>query len=57
LQVPWPWLAPIDADFPIVTAQKLLIGTFFIALLAFGIAGIAFLIRRAPRHKSAAPEW
>jgi hypothetical protein len=56
LQVPWPWLAPIDADFPIATAQKLLIGTFFIALLAFGIAGIAFLIRRAPRHKPAAPE-
>lgn len=57
LQVPWPWLAPIDADFPIATAQKLLIGTFFIALLAFGIAGIAFVIRRAPRTSRQPLNW
>jgi hypothetical protein len=47
---------PIDADVPVATAQKLLIGTFFIALLGFGAAAIAFVIRRAPRQSAPAPE-
>lgn len=56
LQAPWPWRVPIDADLPIATAQKLLVGTFFIALLAFGAAAIAFVVRRTPRHGAPAPE-
>jgi hypothetical protein len=54
LPVPWPWLVPAT-DFSIAAAQDFLIGMFFVALLVFGVLGIAYLIRQRLRHKPVAP--
>jgi hypothetical protein len=57
LPVPWPWLVPIATDgFSIATVRDLLIGVFFVAILVFGVLGIACIIQKSLRHKSVAPE-
>ncbi len=56
LPVPWPWLVPIATDFRIETTRDLLIGVFFVAVLVFGVLGIACLIQKRLRHKPVAPE-
>jgi hypothetical protein len=56
LPVPWPWLAPIATDFPIATVQNFLIGMFFVAVLVFGVVGLACIIQKRLRRKPVAPE-
>jgi hypothetical protein len=56
LPVPWPWLVPTGTAFSIATAQDFLIGMFFVAVLVFGVLGIAWIIRQELRHKPVAPE-
>jgi hypothetical protein len=56
LPVPWPWLVPIETDFPVATVKLFLIGMFFVALLVFGVLGIACIIQKSLRHKAVAPE-
>jgi len=56
LPVPWPWLVPLPAEFPIATAQDVLVGVFFVAILVFGLLGIAFVIQRGLRGKPVSPE-
>jgi hypothetical protein len=56
LPVPWPWLVPIATDFRVETAWKFLVGVFFVAILVFGVLGIACIIHRSLRHKPVAPE-
>ncbi len=56
LQVPWPWLVPLETEFPIAAAQDFLAGMFFIAILGFAALGIAFVIQRRLQHKPVAPE-
>jgi hypothetical protein len=56
LPVPWPWLVPIATDFRTETAWKFLVGGFFVAILAFGLLGVACIIRKSLRQKSVAPE-
>jgi hypothetical protein len=55
LPVPWPWQVEIDTDF-IAAARDFLTGIFFIAILVFGVLGLAFVIRQRLRHKPIAPE-
>jgi hypothetical protein len=62
LPVPWPWLVPIATDFPpatdipIATIQDFLIGIFFVAVLVFGVLGLACIIQKSLRHRPVAPE-
>jgi hypothetical protein len=56
LPVPWPWLISIPTEFPIEIARHFLIGTFFVAILVFGVLGIACIIQKSLRHKPVAPE-
>jgi hypothetical protein len=56
LPVPWPWQVETDPDFPMATARDFLAGIFFIAILVFGVLGLAFVIRQRLRHKPIAPE-
>ena len=56
LPVPWPWLVQLPAKLPIDAAQDFLVGMSFIAILVFGLLGIAYVIRRRLQHKPVAPE-
>jgi hypothetical protein len=56
LPVPWPWLVATNTDFPMEAAQGFLTGIFFIAILVFGLLGLAFVIRQRLRDKPIAPE-
>jgi len=56
LPVPWPWQVDVETDFPLEAARDFLTGIFFIAILVFGVLGLAFVIRQRLRHKPLAPE-
>lgn len=55
LPVPWPWLAqfgeaPIDS-----VVREMLTGMFFIAIVAFGVLGMVWIIRKKLQNKSVSP--
>jgi hypothetical protein len=56
LPVQWPWLVPIATDFGTETVWKFLVGVFFVAILVFGVLGVACIIQKSLRQKSIAPE-
>jgi hypothetical protein len=55
LPVPWPWNTEFDHVSPLEAARGVVIGLFFIAIIAFGVLGIAWAIRQKLRGKFAAP--
>jgi hypothetical protein len=57
LPVPWPWLVAV-ADLPPAKAvADVLTGIFFVALLAFGVSSLAWIIHRALQRRAVAPEF
>jgi hypothetical protein len=56
LPVPWPWQIEMQTDFPMEAARDVLAGIFFIAILVFGVLGLAFVIRQRLRDRPIAPE-
>jgi hypothetical protein len=56
LPVPWPWLVPFADLPPWDAAGAALTGTFFIAILAFGILSLLWVIRRALQQRPIRPE-
>ncbi len=44
LPVPWPWLVQFSTSSLLVVVRNLLIGVFFIAVLAFGVIGIVAML-------------
>jgi hypothetical protein len=55
LPVPWPWLVSVT-QLPPATAADLLTGVFFIAMLAFGVCSIPWIVRQALRQRPVPPE-
>lgn len=55
LPVPWPWLAPFGKAPLDTVVRSVLAGTFFIAILVFGVFGIAWVIRRKFLGQPASP--
>ncbi|HEV7601795.1 MAG TPA: hypothetical protein VGO49_16260 [Bradyrhizobium sp.] len=57
LPVPWPWLVPIT-QLPLATAAAdVLTGMLFIAIIAFGVCSLLWIIRQALRQRPVAPEF
>jgi len=55
--VPWPWLVPVR-QMPMKTAAAhILEGSFFVAILVFGILSTLWVIRQALLRRPAAPEF
>lgn len=55
LPVPWPWLAPFG-QLPILHLLRgMMMGVFFIAIVAFGVMGIAWAIRKKLQGKHLSP--
>lgn len=57
LPVPWPWLVAATDLPPAKVAADILTGIFFVALLAFGVASLAWIIHRALQRRAIAPEF
>ena len=55
LPIPWPWTAPFGKAPFFHSAHYLLVGIFFIALVAFGILGIGWLIKNMRLNNSSHP--
>lgn len=55
LPVPWPWLVPFDQGLTLEMMRGLLIGLFFIAVLAFGVLGIAWVVWQRLRDRPVSP--
>jgi hypothetical protein len=55
LPVPWPWRVPFGQLPPIEAVRGVLLGLFFIAIVAFGILGVAWTICQRLRNKSVSP--
>jgi hypothetical protein len=57
LPVPWPWLVRFS-DVPVWdAAAAALTGAFFIAILAFGLLSVLWIIRRALQQRPVQPEF
>ena len=57
LPVPWPWLVPVR-QLPIKTAAAhILEGSFFVAILVFGILSTLWIIRQTLLRRPVAPEF
>jgi hypothetical protein len=57
LPVPWPWRVPVTQLPPATAAADVLMGIFFIAILAFGVLGVLWIVRQALRQRPVAPEF
>jgi hypothetical protein len=57
LPVPWPWLVPVRKLPPATAATDVLTGVFFVAIVAFGVLSLVWIIRRALQQKPVAPEF
>ena len=55
LPVPWPWLAPFEQLPDIHILRGMMMGVFFIAIVAFGVMGIAWVIRKKLQGKQLSP--
>ena len=55
LSVPWPWLLPFGKLSTVEIMRGMIIGTFFIALVVFGVLGIAWVIRQRLQNKPVSP--
>lgn len=56
LPVPWPWRIPIATAPSMAAARGVLAGLFFIAVVAFGVLSISWVMWQALRRKPIAPE-
>lgn len=55
LPVPWPWLVPLG-QVPIFKGVRgVLVGTFFAAIVVFGVLGIVWVIRKKLQNKPVSP--
>jgi hypothetical protein len=57
LPMPWPWLVAVTDLPPTKAAADVLTGIFFVALLAFGVSSLAWIIYRALQRRAVAPEF
>lgn len=55
LPVPWPWLVPFGEGLFINAIRGVLKGIFFIAIVAFGLLGIVWVIRERLQNKPVPP--
>jgi len=55
LPVPWPWLVSFGRVPAMEAARGLLVGLFFISLIAFGVLGIAWVFWQKAQSKSVSP--
>jgi hypothetical protein len=55
LPVPWPWRVPVLELSWREAAHELLIGLYFMGLVAFGVLGVAYVIRAKRRGASVSP--
>jgi hypothetical protein len=55
LAVPWPWRVPFGQTSPLDAARGVLVGLFFIAIVAYGVLGIAWAVRQRLQDKPASP--
>ena len=55
LPVPWPWLVPFGEEPIFYAIWGVLVGIFFIAIVAFGVLGIIWAIRKKQQNKSVSP--
>ncbi len=46
LPIPWPWLVPVGEISAMETLRGVLLGTLFITIVAFGLLGIVWAIRK-----------
>ncbi|EHP40118.1 hypothetical protein OR16_27517 [Cupriavidus basilensis OR16] len=53
--VPWPWRVPFGQVPPIEAARGVLLGLFFIAIVAFGMLGVVWAICQRLRNKPISP--
>jgi uncharacterized membrane protein YjdF len=51
LPVPWPWLVPVTQLPPSTAAADVLMGEFFIAIVAFGVSSVVWILRQARRQR------
>jgi hypothetical protein len=57
LPVPWPWLVPVTQLPPSTAAADVLTGVFFIAIVAFGVSSVVWILRQALRQRSVPPAF
>lgn len=57
LPVPWPWLVSVEQLSPTAAAADILTGVFFIAILAFGVWSILWIVRQALRQRPVPPQF
>jgi hypothetical protein len=57
LAVPWPWRVPFGQTSPLDAARGVLVGLFFIAIVAYGLLGIAWAWSDKAANKPASPCW
>lgn len=55
LPVPWPWHVPFGQVPLVEAARGVLVGLFFIAIVAFGLLGIAWAVRQRLHNKLVVP--
>lgn len=55
LPVPWPWLVPLGQVLPVEAARSILLGLFFIAIVVFGVLGIAWVIYQRLQKRPVSP--
>jgi hypothetical protein len=55
LPVPWPWTVRFASLLPVEATRAVLIGIFFIAIVAYGVTGIAWVIRQRLQNKPVSP--
>ncbi|HON59755.1 MAG TPA: hypothetical protein PLT45_09515 [Smithella sp.] len=55
LPVPWPWLLPAGKTSLFLAVRYILRGSFFVAILLFGIIGTVWLVREKLRRRSPSP--
>jgi hypothetical protein len=54
--VPWPWRVPFGQVPPVEVARSMLVGLFFVGIVAFGVLSIAWAIRQRLQNKLVSPE-
>jgi hypothetical protein len=57
LPAPWPWLVPVTQLPPSTAAADVLTGVFFIAIVAFGVSSVVWILRRALRQRPVLPAF
>lgn len=55
LPVPWPWNVQFDQNFPLESLRSILLGGFFVAIAAFGVLSLVWVILQRFKNKPVSP--